>query len=151
MPRSIVAASLNSVRCGLLTAGSRPPEDAAKNAAEDAACAAPPVVSVVVAAVLPVALVVALHEAVAECLRGGVAEVVRPLRAVALPALRVAGAGAHARLVALVRGDLVGVVVAALIRVYPPARPSFKVLLQNSTIAALRGRRRRCRWRTRTA
>jgi hypothetical protein len=94
-----------------LRAALRSAEDAAEDAA-DAAARAPAVVAVAVAGVLAEALVVAMHEAVAERLRGGFLVEVRPLRVVALPALRVARPGVQAVLVALVHGRLVVAAVA---------------------------------------
>src|SRR5690349_24958566 len=102
--------SNGTVRCSLV---SLPHLGQAEDSAQDAPAAAPPVVAVVLA----VARGVALDEALAERLRRGVPVVVRPLRAVALPSLSVAGPRVHAGLIPPVHLVLVCVVVVPVITI----------------------------------
>jgi hypothetical protein len=85
----------------------RSAEDAAQDVSDTVV---PPVPVVSVALVLAIAFVIAAHEALAKSLRVGVSVVVRPLRVIALPTLRVAGSGVYASLVALTKLNLINVI-----------------------------------------
>src|SRR5829696_3640380 len=94
--------------------GSRAALRSAEDAAEDVADAVVPAVAAVIPTILAVALVVALQEALAERLRRGFLVEVRPLRVVALTALRVARAVVQPVLVALIQRGLVVAAVVAI-------------------------------------
>ena len=104
-----------------LVAGSRPAKDGAQDATDSVTGIARSVATIVVATVVVVtsilteACVIALHKTLSESLRVGVLVVVRTLRAVALPTLRITGASLDAGLVSLVQRHLIAVVIAAVL------------------------------------